>query len=106
MQVFLNLTRNASRALQNSKRRELSVVVNVEEGGIKVRFHNTGPPVANPEMLFKPLQSAVPERGLGLYIARAMVRAFGGDLCHEPVDSGCCFTVSLEPSDVWYIFRE
>jgi two-component system C4-dicarboxylate transport sensor histidine kinase DctB len=106
MQVFLNLTRNASRALENSEQKELTVAVNVEDGRIKVRFHNSGPPVANPDTLFKTLQSAVSEHGLGLYIARAIVRSFGGDLCHEPVESGCCFTVWLERTEVWYIFRE
>jgi PAS domain S-box-containing protein len=106
MQVFLNLTRNASRALEDSEQKELTVAVNIEDGRVRVRLHNSSPPIANPEMLFKPLQSAVPERGLGLYVARAIVRSFGGDLLYEPVKSGCCFTVLLEPTELWYIFRE
>jgi two-component system sensor kinase FixL len=106
MQVFLNLTRNAARALEGSERKELTVAVNVENGRVRVRFHNSSPPIANPEMLFKPLRAAAPERGLGLYVAREIVRSFGGDLLHEPVKSGCCFAVLLEPSELSYIFRE
>lgn len=106
MQVFLNLATNARRALEESGRKELTVAVNVDDGRATVRFHNSGPPVANPETLFKPLQSATPGTGLGLYVARAMVRSFGGDLFHEPVQSGCCFAVLLQSSELWYIFRK
>jgi two-component system sensor kinase FixL len=106
MQVFLNLATNASRALEESGRKELTVAVNIEDGRATVRFHNSGPPVANPETLFKPLQSATPGTGLGLYVARAIVRSFGGDLFHEPVESGCCFAVLLQSSELWYIFQK
>jgi signal transduction histidine kinase len=106
LQVFLNLTRNASHALEGSKQKQLTVAANIEDGRVKVRFHNSGPPVAAPEALFKPLQSPVSERGLGLYVARAIIRSFGGDLDYEPVQSGCCFTVTLERTELWYIFRD
>ncbi len=106
MQVFLNLTRNASRALESSGRKELTVAVNIENGRVMVRFHNTSPPIPNPETLFKTLQPPVSERGLGLYVARAIVRSFGGDLLYEPVQNGCCFTVLLQPAELWYMFRD
>jgi signal transduction histidine kinase len=106
LQVFLNLTRNASRALETTEGKQLIVTANVEQGHVKVRFHNSGPPISNPDTLFKPLDSTGSERGLGLYVARAIVRSFGGDLHHEPVKSGCCFAVSLELTELWYIFRE
>ncbi len=106
MQVFLNLTRNTCRALEACQRKELTVSADMEDGRVNVRFHNSGPPVPNPETLFKPLQSAVAERGLGLYVARAIIRSFGGELSHKPVPSGCCFVVSLEPTELWYRLRE
>jgi two-component system, LuxR family, sensor kinase FixL len=102
LQVFLNLARNASRALENSARRELRIVAAVVDRRVKVRFHNSGPSIANPESLFKPFQPGASERGLGLYVSRAMLRSFGGDVTYEPVTTGCCFTVVLEISQLWY----
>jgi K+-sensing histidine kinase KdpD len=36
---------------------------------------------------------------LGLYLSRAMVRTFKGDLRYEPGPSGCCFALDLSPFD-------
>jgi two-component system, LuxR family, sensor kinase FixL len=105
LQVFLNLARNASRALEGSPRKELRIVAALENQSVKVRFHNSGPSIANPESLFKPFQPGASEGGLGLYVSRAMLRSFGGDVAYEPVTSGCCFTVVLEISQFWYRYR-
>ncbi|MFL6351716.1 MAG: ATP-binding protein [Bryobacteraceae bacterium] len=104
LQVFLNLARNAGRALQSSPRKELRIVAQTEGRCVKVRFHNSGPPVADPESLFKPFQPGASEGGLGLYVSRAMIRSFGGDVIYEPVTSGCCFAVALEISELWHRF--
>jgi two-component system sensor kinase FixL len=32
---------------------------------------------------------------LGLYISRAILRSFGGELVFEPRTEGCCFAVRL-----------
>ncbi|MGI9073026.1 MAG: PAS domain-containing protein [Bryobacteraceae bacterium] len=93
LQVFLNLARNANRALEDSPRKELRIVATLEDHCVKVRFHNSGPSITNPESLFKP------------YVSRAMLRSFGGDVAYEPVTSGCCFTVVLEISQFWYRYR-
>jgi two-component system sensor kinase FixL len=104
LQVFLNLARNAQRALEKSGRKELRIVAAAEDHRIKVRFHNSGPPIADPEILFKPFQPGASERGLGLYISRAMLRSFGGDVTYEPVTSGCSFVVVLNVSELWYTY--
>lgn len=101
LQVFLNLARNASRALENSPRKELRIIGEAEHHRVKVRFHNSGPPIEDPENLFKPFQPGASERGLGLYVSRAIVRSFGGDLIYEPVTSGCSFAVLLQISKFW-----
>jgi two-component system, LuxR family, sensor kinase FixL len=104
LQVFLNLTRNASRALQSSPRKELRISAQSEGPYIKVRFHNSGPPITDPESLFKPFQPGASEGGLGLYVSRAIIRSFGGEISYEPVTSGCCFVVALNVSEFWYTF--
>jgi two-component system, LuxR family, sensor kinase FixL len=101
LQAFLNLAKNASRAVENSARKELRIVAALEGGQVKVLFHNSGPPIADPERLFKPFQPGASERGLGLYVSRAILRSFGGEVNYERVNSGCCFSVVLEVSPFW-----
>ncbi|HEX4750587.1 MAG TPA: ATP-binding protein [Bryobacteraceae bacterium] len=105
LQVFLNIARNASRALEQCERREFTVTATTDDGRVQIRFQNSGPPIANPENLFTPWISGSSERGLGLYVSRAILRSFGGHLSYEPVSRGCCFAVTLERSDLWYIYN-
>jgi two-component system sensor kinase FixL len=97
LQVFLNLARNARRALQEVRSKEFEVSATTEKGKAVVRFRNSGPPIANPSALFQAFQPGAEQTGLGLHVARALVRSFGGDLRYEAVPNGCCFTVVLEP---------
>jgi two-component system, LuxR family, sensor kinase FixL len=96
LQVFLNLARNALRALEESSVKEFSVTASVEGERATVRFRNTGRQVADPVTLFQPFQRGAAGTGLGLHVSRAIVRSFGGDLRYDPVPDGCCFTVVLE----------
>lgn len=101
----MNLATNASRALENAERKELAITAAaVDNGRIEVRFSNSGPPIAEPENLFKPFESGSSGRGLGLYVARAILRSFGGDLSYEPVKAGCCFAVTLQRAELWYMY--
>lgn len=104
LQVFLNIARNASSALEQCERREFTVTAATDKGRVKIRFENSGPAIANPENLFKPWSPGSSERGLGLYVSRAILRSFGGELSHEPASRGCCFAVTLDPADLWYIY--
>jgi two-component system sensor kinase FixL len=96
MQAFLNIAHNAQRAVAESIRAALIVSVTREEQRILVRFADNGPGVASPERLFAPFQSGADGAGLGLYVSRAMLRTFGGDLRFEPAAQGACFTVELQ----------
>lgn len=98
LQVFLNLARNSQRAIQHTRQRQLTVEASLERDLVVVRFRDTGTGVANPTDLFKPFQSAESSSGLGLFVSRAILRAHGGDLKHEPQAQGCCFTVELWPA--------
>ena len=46
-----------------------------------------------------PFQPGAKATGLGLYIARAVVRSYGGDLRYEPQLRGSCFALQLWPAD-------
>jgi two-component system, LuxR family, sensor kinase FixL len=99
LQVFLNLARNSEAAMRDAPERTLRVEATVDNDMVLVRFLDTGPGVANPETLFKPFQPGAASTGLGLYISRAVLKSYGGDLRHEPDPRGGCFVVQLWPAD-------
>jgi signal transduction histidine kinase len=97
MQVFLNLTRNSERAMRDRVRRVLTVRTKVEPKRVFVRFQDTGCGVSNPDRLFRPFQQQAQATGLGLYLSRAFMRSFRGDLRYEPEPDGTSFIVELSP---------
>jgi C4-dicarboxylate-specific signal transduction histidine kinase len=97
LQVLLNLTKNSQRAMQDQERKEFSVSACVEGERVVVRVRDTGHGIPNPERLFKPFQEGAEATGLGLYLSRALVRTFNGDLRYEPGPAGCCFAIELMP---------
>lgn len=96
LQAFLNLAHNSHRAVQNCAVRELTIAVSVNEQTARVRFNDSGPGVPAPELLFEPFHPGADGAGLGLYVSRALVRSYGGDLRFEPQPAGCCFTVEVQ----------
>jgi len=96
LQVFLNLTKNCERAMRDQERRELAISTCVTGQRVVVRVRDTGPGVPAPERLFQPFQRGAEATGLGLYLSRAFVKAFHGDLRYEPEPAGCCFAVELK----------
>jgi two-component system, LuxR family, sensor kinase FixL len=98
MQVFLNLTKNSERAMEDRERRELEVSACREGMGVMIRFRDTGGGVAHPERLFRPFQQEAQSTGLGLYLSRAFMRSFKGDLFYEPSEDGSTFVVELAPA--------
>ncbi len=95
LQVFLNLSQNSLRAMSDAARKELTVHACPNGSHIQVRFEDTGCGVPVPDRLFQPLQPGAEATGLGLYISRAIVRSFEGDLRYEPQPVGSCFVVQL-----------
>jgi two-component system, LuxR family, sensor kinase FixL len=98
MQVFLNLTKNSERAMEQRPRRELTVSAHREGVGVSIRIRDTGGGVARPELLFRPFQQEAQSTGLGLYLSRAFMRSFKGDLYYEPESDGSTFVVELAPA--------
>jgi C4-dicarboxylate-specific signal transduction histidine kinase len=96
MQVFLNLSKNSIRAMETVAIKRLTITMSVQKDSVIVRFEDTGTGIENPLSLFRPFQNNAQGTGLGLYVSRALVKSFGGDLVYERRDCGCCFAVVLE----------
>jgi PAS domain S-box-containing protein len=95
MQVFLNLIKNSERAMRSQARKELHLSVETTDRQVSVRVIDSGSGVQNPADLFKPFQRRAEATGLGLYLSRAFMRSFQGDLHYEPTSCGACFVVEL-----------
>ena len=98
MQVFLNLTTNSIRALSRRSDRTLSIVAKMESDRVVVECSDNGGGVAHPEHLFHPFQAGAESSGLGLYLSRAFMRSFGGELRYQPLPDGARFMVLLTPA--------
>ena len=94
-QVFLNLSHNSFRAMQNCSKRDLTISAQSENQVVVIRFRDTGTGVADPKRLFKMFESSNDSSGIGLYISRAILRSYGGDLRYEAGQSGACFAIEL-----------
>ena len=98
MQVFLNLTRNSESALENQELRRISVKSWAQDSTVSIALADNGPGVKVPELLFRPFQTQSDRVGLGLYLSKALLRSFGGDLRYEPTAGGAMFVVELAAS--------
>jgi len=96
LQALLNLVRNSHRAVQQSALRELRISVSVHDQKACVRVEDSGPGIPAPESLFQPFQPGAEGSGLGLYVSRAVVRSYGGELRFEPSPRGSRFLVELQ----------
>jgi len=95
LQVFLNITKNSLRAMETTAEKELIIGVLKNHDRVSVRFEDTGPGVREPERLFRPFQSDADMNGLGLYISKAILQTFHGDLRYESRERGSCFAATL-----------
>jgi two-component system, LuxR family, sensor kinase FixL len=95
LQVFLNLSQNALRAVQRGGDPRLEVRAAAENGRAIVTFQDSGPGLESSAELFQPFRENADGSGLGLYVSRAMMRGFGGDLVYVPGGQGCRFDIFL-----------
>jgi PAS domain S-box-containing protein len=95
-QAILNLAQNSLRAVQSAARQELFISLSVQGPHVQIVIEDTGPGISNPSRLFEPFQRGSDHVGLGLYVSRALLRSFGGDLKYEPSRSGCRFAAILQ----------
>lgn len=95
LQVFINLARNSGRALQGQKDGLLRIVAYQLNDTVVVRFADNGPGISAPDRLFQPFHAGASATGLGLFISRAVIRTFGGELHHTQRPGECSFIVEL-----------
>lgn len=96
IQVFLNLVKNSRRALEAVPDKRIKISTTHEQRTVVVRFEDSGPGISDAQMLFRAFQRDANATGLGLYVSRALMRNFGGDLSFEPSEHGCTFLVKLQ----------
>jgi PAS domain S-box-containing protein len=94
-QVFLNLSLNSHRAMESTRKKQLTISSDLEADTVVIRFEDSGVGLSSADGLFRPFQRGADATGLGLYVSRAILRSFGGELAFEPRTEGCCFAVRL-----------
>ena len=104
MQVFLNLAQNSLRAVSSNpgsddparvRDKALTITAVRKAAHVVVSFVDSGHGVANAENLFQPFRPGADGTGLGLYVSRALMRSFRGELVFVPSAQGCQFDVML-----------
>jgi PAS domain S-box-containing protein len=95
MQVFLNVTSNAVRALADRGSGRLAVSATAGGHCVLVEFTDNAGGVASPDRLFQPFQREAQRTGLGLFLSRALMRACRGELRFKPVPDGSSFIVEM-----------
>ena len=96
IQVFLNLLKNSRRALESVSEKRIKISTVHDERSVIIRLQDTGPGISDPQILFHAFQRGAESTGLGLYVSRALMKSFGGDLSFEPAEHGCTFAVTLQ----------
>jgi two-component system, sensor histidine kinase FlrB len=94
--VALNLIDNASQACRG--RGVIGITANAVNGLLELVFHDSGPGIdtRHAENIFEPFFTTRPNgTGLGLAVARAVVRAHGGELDLAASTSGAQFVLRL-----------
>jgi len=95
LQVLLNVTKNSQRALESASRKSIDISVVRGDSAVSIRIVDSGPGIPAGQKLFQPLQKGADATGLGLYLSRAFMRSFRGDLRYDPEQPGCCFVLEL-----------
>jgi two-component system, LuxR family, sensor kinase FixL len=95
LQVLLNLAKNSERALRMSEVKTIDIEVCAGPTTVSIRFTDSGPGVESPGKLFQPFQKGAESTGLGLYLSRALLRSFRGDLHYDAAAPGCAFVIDL-----------
>lgn len=94
--IVANLLDNAIEASRGAHA-HVSVDVGRDDARVRVRIADRGAGLGADASVFDPLRTTKTHGlGLGLSIARALARAMGGDVRHEPTSDGTAFVVELQ----------
>ncbi len=95
MQTMLNLSQNSLRAVADAGAKRLIIETVHKERQVQLRVTDSGPGLKTEKDLFQPFRKEADGSGLGLYVSRALIESFGGELRYEPTGTGCCFVITL-----------
>jgi PAS domain S-box-containing protein len=95
IQTLLNLSQNSLRAIQGLPEPRFMIQTTTHGDKVSLRISDTGPGMKPTKHLFQPFRPESDGSGLGLYVCRALIESFGGELRFEPTDIGCCFVITL-----------
>lgn len=95
-QVLVNLLQNAVQACDPGGRIILAATTGAQTICLSVTDDGPGVSAAVRDTLFQPFVTSKSDGiGLGLAIARDIMRELGGDLVHKPTASGACFVMEI-----------
>jgi two-component system, LuxR family, sensor kinase FixL len=86
---------NSRRALRDVPGGRVTVAAYQVSGSVVVRFWDNGPGPSSLDGLFQPFQPGAASTGLGLYVSRAIVRTYGGELQYVKKSHEGCFVIEL-----------
>ena len=97
LQALLNLSQNSLRAVEPCAVRELVISAAVTGDRLQIALEDSGPGLPTGQLPFQPFQPGADQVGLGLFVSRAMLRSYGGDLRYDRKDRGPCrFVAELQ----------
>lgn len=97
-QVLLNLADNSCRVLEGRPGGRLAITAYALPESALIRFSDNGPGISSAERLFQPFHPGASSTGLGLFVSRAIIRTFGGELHHTQRPGECRFVIELPPA--------
>jgi C4-dicarboxylate-specific signal transduction histidine kinase len=102
LQTLLNLSQNSLRAVENAGTKRLTLDASTINDHVLLRVCDTGPGLKTEQNLFQPFRKEADGSGLGLYVSRALIESFGGELRYQPTEIGCCFIIKLRAAGDGY----
>jgi two-component system C4-dicarboxylate transport sensor histidine kinase DctB len=95
-QVLVNLLQNAVQACAPGGHITLAIAASAQTVSLSVTDDGPGVPPEIADTLFQPFVTSKSEGiGLGLAIARDIMRQLGGDLIHRAAPTGACFVMEI-----------
>ena len=97
-QVFLNISKNAIEAMENSGSLTIRERLNTEEQFVHIDIHDTGPGIPGfmIDKIFDPFFTTKENgTGLGLAVCQRIIHDMGGQICVRNKGHGTTFTVTL-----------
>jgi len=81
--------------MENCAERHFELSISATPLTLLLCVADSGQGVADPSTLFEPFKSETGHTGIGLYISRAILRSYGGNLKYEPSERGATFILEL-----------